>query len=72
MTGIIATAIAILIMVWAQQILSPSQTALIFSLEPVFAALFSWILISELLGFWGWIGGLLVVFAVIWSESKSD
>ena len=72
MTGTIATTIAILIMVWAQQILSPSQTALIFSLEPVFAAFFSWILIGELLGFWGWVGGLLVVMAVVWSESKSD
>lgn len=71
MTGIIATTIAILIMVWAQQILSPSQTALIFSLEPVFAAFFSWILIGELLGFWGWVGGILVVIAVVWSESKS-
>ena len=65
MTGIIATTIAILIMVWAQQILSPSQTALIFSLEPVFAAVFSWILIGELLGFWGWVGGFLVVSAVV-------
>jgi len=72
MTGIVATTFAILMMVWAQQILSPSQTALIFSLEPVFAALFSWILIGELLGFWGWVGGLLVVVAVVWSESKSD
>jgi len=72
MTGIIATTIAILIMVWAQQILSPSQTALIFSLEPVFAAIFSWILIGELLGFWGWVGGFLVVSAVVWSESKSN
>ena len=72
MTGIIATTIAILIMVWAQQILNPSQTALIFSLEPVFAALFSWILIGELLGTWGWVGGFLVVIAVVWSESKSD
>ena len=72
MTGIIATTIAILIMVWAQQILSPSQTALIFSLEPVFAAFFSWILIGEILGFWGWVGGVLVVIAVVWSESKSE
>ena len=72
MTGILATTIAILIMVWAQQILSPSQTALIFSLEPVFAAVFSWILIGELLGFWGWVGGVLVVIAVVGSESKSE
>ena len=72
MTGIIATTIAILIMVWAQQILGPSQTALLFSLEPVFAAVFSWILIGELLGFWGWIGGILVVLAVVWSERNNN
>ena len=54
-----------MIMVWAQQILSPSQTAIIFSLEPVFAALFSWIIISEVLGIQGWIGGLIVVVSVI-------
>ena len=71
MTGIIATTIAIMIMVWAQQILNPAETALIFSLEPVFAALFSWVLIGEVLGFWGWVGGILVVLAVIWSEGKS-
>ena len=70
MTGIVATTIAILIMVWAQQILNPSQTALIFSLEPVFAALFSWILINENLGIISGFGGLLVVLAVIWSESS--
>ena len=64
-TGIICTAMAIMIMVWAQQILSPSQTAIIFSLEPVFAALFSWIIIAEILGIQGWIGGLIVVIGVI-------
>ena len=67
MTGIIATTIAILIMVWAQQILSPSETALIFSLEPVFAALFSWWFIGDLLDF-GMDWCILGSFAVIWSE----
>ena len=73
-TGIICTAIAIMIMVWAQQILSPSQTAVIFSLEPVFAAVFSWIIISEVLGMQGWIGGFIIVFAVVMTgkiESKN-
>ena len=54
-----------MIMVWAQQILSPSQTAIIFSLEPLFAALFSWIIISEILGVQGWVGGFIIVFAVV-------
>ena len=73
-TGIICTAIAIMIMVWAQQILSPSQTAIIFSLEPVFAALFSWLIISEVLGIQGWIGGGIVVIGVVLAgqiESKN-
>ena len=34
-TGILATFVAILIMVWAQKIVSPVQTAMIFTLEPV-------------------------------------
>ena len=41
--GILATTIAIMIMVWAQRIVSASQTAIYFSLEPLFAALFSFI-----------------------------
>ena len=72
LTGIFATAIAILMMIWAQQYLSASKTAIIFSLEPVFAATFSWILISEVLGFWGWVGGILVVLAVVWGEVSSE
>ena len=67
--GIICTTIAIMIMVWAQKIISPSQTAIFFSLEPVFAALFSWLLIGEILGLYGWIGGFIVVVAIIISDA---
>ena len=68
-TGIAATFIAILIMIWAQQILNPSQTAIIFALEPVFAALFAIVFAGEVLGLWGYIGGGLVVLAVAYGES---
>ena len=54
-----------MIMVWAQKIVSASQTAIFFSLEPLFAALFSWLIISEVLGIQGWIGGGIVVIGVI-------
>ena len=64
-TGILATFIALLIMVWAQTILGPNQTAILLSLEPVFAALFSTIFAGEILGLNGWIGGLIIVFAVL-------
>ena len=58
-----------MIMVWAQKIVSASQTAIFFSLEPLFAALFSWILIGEKLGLYGWIGGLVIVVAIIISDN---
>jgi len=68
-TGIAATFIAILLMIWAQQILNPSETAIIFSLEPVFATVFAIIFAGEVLGLWGYIGGGLIVLAVAYGES---
>ena len=67
-TGIFATFVAIMFMVWAQTILGPNQTAILLSLEPVFAALFSTFFAGEILGFYGWIGGMIVVLGVISSE----
>ena len=67
--GILATTVAIMIMVWAQKIVTASQTAIFFSLEPLFAALFSWYLIGENLSFYGIIGGLIIVGAIIISEN---
>ena len=68
-TGIAATFIALLLMIWAQQILNPSETAIIFAMEPVFASLFAMIFAAEFLGMWGYFGGGLVVLAVAFGES---
>ena len=68
-TGIAGTFIAILVMIWAQKILNPSQTAIIFTLEPVFAALFAFVFAGEILGIGGYIGGTLIVLAVGYGES---
>ncbi len=67
-TGIAGTFIAIIVMIWAQKILNPSQTAIIFTLEPVFAALFAILYAGEILGISGYIGGGIIVFAVGYSE----
>ena len=64
-TGILATFVAIMFMVWAQTILGPNQTAILLSLEPVFAALFSTFFAGEILGIYGWVGGMVVVLGVI-------
>ena len=68
-TGIFATFAAFLIMIWAQKILNPSETAIIFSIEPVAAAIFATTLGGEVLGLWGWTGGFLVCIAVAYGES---
>ncbi len=68
-TGVLATFVAFLVMIWAQKILTPSETAIIFSGEPVAAALFATAFGGEILGLWGWIGGGLVCLAVIYGES---
>ena len=67
-TGILATFVAIMFMVWAQTILGPNQTAVLLSLEPVFAALFSTFFAGEVLGLYGWIGGMIVVVGVVSTE----
>ncbi|MCS7220725.1 MAG: DMT family transporter [Anaerolineae bacterium] len=48
-TGVLATSFAFATQTAAQRFTSPTHTALIFSLEPVFAALFSFFLIGETL-----------------------
>lgn len=58
----------------AQQIVSASETALVFSLEPVFAAAVSWLVFGETLGAVQWLGGLLIVAAIVmpvWSAARS-
>ena len=74
-TGILGTFVAIIIMLWAQTILSATQTAILLSLEPVFAALFSVFYAGEVLGLSGLIGGSIIVLSVassgfLFSDSK--
>ena len=62
----IATTFAIFMMIWAQKILTAGETAVIFSLEPIFAALFSVYMGVEVFGGWQWFGGIIVVLSVIY------
>ena len=68
-TGVLATFVAFLVMIWAQKILNPSETAIIFSVEPLSAALIATVFGGEILGIWGWIGGGLICLAVVYGES---
>ena len=65
-TAIFGTTFAIFTMIWAQKRLSASETAIIFSMEPVFAAVFSIILGVESFSLLQWVGGVVIVLAVIY------
>lgn len=67
-TGVAMTALAFFIMNWAQRHTSAVRAALIFSLEPVTAALFSAWYWGEPLGPWELAGGGLIVLGVVLGE----
>ena len=67
-TGLLGTAAAFLGMTWAQRHVSPTRTALLLATEPLFGALFAVWIAGEFLGPVAWLGGLLIVGAVVWSE----
>jgi drug/metabolite transporter (DMT)-like permease len=63
-TGGLATG-AFAVQVWAQRVLPAQQVALIFSLEPAFAAWLSWYFLGEQLSAQGWLGSGLILAGVI-------
>ena len=63
-TGLLASAFAFLVQSWAQQRMSAVRTAIVFALEPVFAAIFGVLLAGDRLGWLGW-GGCAVIMAGI-------
>lgn len=67
-TGLLGTAAAFTIQAWAQQFISPTHTGLIFSLEPVFAWITSYIVLGERLGMRAGAGALLILGGVLVSE----
>ncbi len=67
-TGFLGSAAAFSIQAWAQQFTSPTQTALIFSLEPVFAWITSYIVLGERLGYRSGFGAALILCGVLISE----
>jgi drug/metabolite transporter (DMT)-like permease len=53
---------------WAQARLSATRAAIIFALEPVWAAIFAAVILSERLGARGYAGGALVIAGIVVSE----
>lgn len=69
--GAVATAGMLILMSLAQGKVRAEEAALIYSLEPVFAAIAAYFWIGETLGPRALFGGALVIAAVIWAERHS-
>jgi drug/metabolite transporter (DMT)-like permease len=69
-TGVLATSVAFGLQTSAQRFTTATHTALIFAAEPVFAGLFSFLLIGEVLGLKQVLGCLLILAGMIVAEIK--
>jgi drug/metabolite transporter (DMT)-like permease len=67
-TALLGTVACFIVQAWAQRFTPPTHTALIFSLEPVFAGVTSYLLIGERLGARGLLGAALILIGVLASE----
>ncbi len=67
-TALLATGFAFSVQNWAQQFTPPAHTALIFALEPVFAALTSRLVLDEHLGAKAILGSALILGGMVVSE----
>jgi drug/metabolite transporter (DMT)-like permease len=68
LTGLVASALAYAIQTSAQQVLSTVKTAVVLTLEPVFAGLFGFLLAGERLTPLKFVGAALIFGAVLMSE----
>lgn len=65
---VFCTAVAYIVLNHMQKYTSPTQTALIFTMEPVFAALFAFLLLGETLSPRSFTGSLMILSGMIISE----
>ncbi len=64
-TGIFATAIGILVQTHAQRVIASSHAAVIYTIEPVFAGIFSYIFLNETMGYSGMMGAGLILLGML-------
>lgn len=70
--GVVASVVAVIIQAWGQQFVGALQSAIVYGLEPVFAALAAWVILGEVLSAWAFVGAGLIVFALIFSQLKRE
>jgi len=66
--GVLSGGLAFVLQIYAQKNISPAPSAIIFSLEGVFAIIAAWILLSQILDINNLIGCLFILFGVLFSQ----
>ena len=66
--GILSGGLAFILQIYAQKNISPAPSAIIFSLEGVFATIAAWFLIDQVLGINNLIGCLFILIGVLFSQ----
>ena len=66
--GLLASVLVVTLQAWGQQRVDAMRSAIVFGLEPVFAALTAWVLLGEQLGWAGLSGAALIVAALVFSQ----
>lgn len=69
-TAIFATVYAFLIQTYMQQFTTATKTAIIFTMEPVSAAIFAYFVANETLSIIQFIGAILIILATLLAELK--
>ena len=69
--GVAATAVTTWFQLLGQRWVSAPRAAVLYTMEPVWAALFGWIVLRERLGLTGWIGASLIILAALLTQVRS-
>ncbi len=72
LTGIAGTAVAFSVQVWSQRYLTPAMIGILLTLEPVFAAATSFVVLGERHGGRAWFGAGLILFGILLAELKGS
>ena len=67
-TGVFASALGFLVQTWVQRSASATRTALVFTLEPVWAAIFGFALAGDRLGALGFAGCAVIMTGIVLAE----
>ena len=66
--GVLSGGLAFVLQIYAQKNISPAPSAIIFSLEGVFATIAAWVLLDQILDMNNLFGCLFILFGVLFSQ----